>query len=126
MLTVENLEASYGDVRALDGVSLEVAEGAIVAIVGANGAGKTTLLKSIAGLLRPQRGEIAFNGSRIDGVDAPDRVRAGRRGRIRRTRRSSRAGVSCRWRSCPRTSPRRSATTTWSSSTRRSRPRASG
>ena len=58
MLTVENLEVSYGDVRALDGVSLEVAEGAIVAIVGANGAGKTTLIRTIAGMLRPARGRI--------------------------------------------------------------------
>ncbi len=52
MLAVENLEVAYGDVRALDDVSLEVAEGAIVAIVGANGAGKTTLIRTIAGMLQ--------------------------------------------------------------------------
>ena len=68
MLTVENLEVSYGDVRALDGVSLEVAEGAIVAIVGANGAGKTTLIRTIAGMLRPARGRILLRGHDIAGL----------------------------------------------------------
>jgi len=68
MLTVENLEVSYGDVRALDGVSLEVAEGAIVAIVGANGAGKTTLIRTIAGMLRPARGTIRLHGNDIAGL----------------------------------------------------------
>jgi len=68
MLTVENLEVSYGDVRALDGVSLEVAEGAIVAIVGANGAGKTTLIRTIAGMLRPARGRIRLRGNDIAGL----------------------------------------------------------
>ena len=68
MLTVENLEVSYGDVRALDGVSLEVAEGAIVAIVGANGAGKTTLIRTIAGMLRPARGSIRFRDNDIAGL----------------------------------------------------------
>jgi branched-chain amino acid transport system ATP-binding protein len=68
MLTVENLEVSYGDVRALDGVSLEVAEGAIVAIVGANGAGKTTLIRTIAGMLRPARGRIMLRGADIAGL----------------------------------------------------------
>ena len=68
MLTVENLEVSYGDVRALDGVSLEVAEGAIVAIVGANGAGKTTLIRTIAGMLRPLRGGIMLRGESIAGL----------------------------------------------------------
>jgi branched-chain amino acid transport system ATP-binding protein len=68
MLTVENLEVSYGDVRALDGVSLEVAEGAIVAIVGANGAGKTTLIRTIAGMLRPARGRIRLRENDIGGL----------------------------------------------------------
>jgi branched-chain amino acid transport system ATP-binding protein len=68
MLAVENLEVAYGDVRALDDVSLEVAEGAIVAIVGANGAGKTTLIRTIAGMLKPVRGRIALRGQAIEGL----------------------------------------------------------
>ena len=68
MLTVENLEVSYGDVRALDGVSLQVAEGAIVAIVGANGAGKTTLIRTIAGMLRPRAGRITLREVAIEGL----------------------------------------------------------
>jgi branched-chain amino acid transport system ATP-binding protein len=70
MLTVENLEVSYGDVRALDGVSLEVAEGAIVAIVGANGAGKTTLIRTIAGMLRPAKGRIMLRDASIGGLES--------------------------------------------------------
>jgi branched-chain amino acid transport system ATP-binding protein len=70
MLTVENLEVSYGDVRALDGVSLDVAEGAIVAIVGANGAGKTTLIRTIAGMLRPARGRIMLRDISIGGLES--------------------------------------------------------
>ena len=68
MLAVENLEVAYGDVRALDDVSLEVAEGAIVAIVGANGAGKTTLIRTIAGMLKPVRGRITLRGQDIEGL----------------------------------------------------------
>ena len=68
MLSVENLEVAYGDVRALDDVSLEVGEGAIVAIVGANGAGKTTLIRTIAGMLRPVRGRISLRGQNIEGL----------------------------------------------------------
>ena len=68
MLAVENLEVAYGDVRALDDVSLEVAEGAIVAIVGANGAGKTTLIRTIAGMLRPVHGRITLRGKSIEGL----------------------------------------------------------
>ncbi len=67
MLAVENLDVFYGDVQALDGVSLDVDEGAIVAIIGANGAGKTTLIRTLAGMLKPARGRISFSGADISG-----------------------------------------------------------
>jgi branched-chain amino acid transport system ATP-binding protein len=67
MLAVENLDVFYGDVQALDGVSLGIAEGAIVAIVGANGAGKTTLIRALAGMQRKLRGRITFRGTDISG-----------------------------------------------------------
>lgn len=62
MLTVENLEVYYGAIRALKGVSFEVNEGEVVALIGANGAGKTTTLHTITGLLRAQSGSIMFDG----------------------------------------------------------------
>ena len=67
MLSVENIDVFYGDAQALDGVSLDVAEGAIVAIVGANGAGKTSLIRTIAGMNVPARGTIRYRGSDIAG-----------------------------------------------------------
>ena len=67
MLRVENLDVFYGDAQALDGVSLEIDEGAIVAIVGANGAGKTSLIRTIAGMNVPARGAIRYRGSDIAG-----------------------------------------------------------
>jgi branched-chain amino acid transport system ATP-binding protein len=67
MLTVETLDVFHGDAQALDGVSLEVAEGSIVAIVGANGAGKSSLIRTIAGMHRPARGRIMFRGRDIAG-----------------------------------------------------------
>lgn len=73
MLTVENLEASYGAVRALHGISLEVAEGELVALLGVNGAGKSTTLKSISGVLRPVKGTIAFLGETITSK-TPERI----------------------------------------------------
>ncbi len=67
MLRVENLDVCYGDVQALNGVSLEIEEGAIVAIVGANGAGKTTLIRALAGMQRQLSGKIQFRGTDIAG-----------------------------------------------------------
>jgi branched-chain amino acid transport system ATP-binding protein len=67
MLTVETLDVFHGDAQALDGVSLEVTEGSIVAIVGANGAGKSSLIRTIAGMHRPARGRIVFRGRDIAG-----------------------------------------------------------
>ena len=67
MLSVQDIDVFYGDAQALDGVSLEVEEGAIVAIVGANGAGKTSLIRTIAGMNRPARGAIRYRGNDIAG-----------------------------------------------------------
>ncbi len=68
MLRVENLDVFYGDAQALDGVSLEIEEGAIVAIVGANGAGKTSLIRTIAGMHKPARGRILYRDQDIAGM----------------------------------------------------------
>jgi branched-chain amino acid transport system ATP-binding protein len=70
MLRIENLDVFHGDAQALDDVSLEIDEGAIVAIVGANGAGKTSLIRTIAGMLRPGRGRIAFRDTDITGWES--------------------------------------------------------
>ena len=70
MLRIENLDVFYGDAQALDDVSLEIDEGAIVAIVGANGAGKTSLIRTIAGMHRPARGRIAFHDTDIAGWES--------------------------------------------------------
>jgi len=67
MLTVENLDVFHGDAQALDGVSLTIEQGAIVAIVGANGAGKTSLIHTIAGMHRPSGGRILYRGRDIAG-----------------------------------------------------------
>jgi branched-chain amino acid transport system ATP-binding protein len=67
MLAVENLDVFHGDAQALEGVSLAVDEGTIVAIVGANGAGKTSLIRTIAGMHRPSRGRVVFRGTDISG-----------------------------------------------------------
>jgi branched-chain amino acid transport system ATP-binding protein len=73
MLKVENLDVFHGDAQALDGVSLEIEEGAIVAVIGPNGAGKTTLFNMIAGVYTPDAGTITFAGERTDGLP-PDKI----------------------------------------------------
>ncbi|PWC92367.1 branched-chain amino acid ABC transporter ATP-binding protein [Azospirillum sp. TSO5] len=83
MLSVNNIEVVYNDViLVLRGLSLEVPEGEIVALLGANGAGKSTTLKAISGLLKTEdgevtRGDITFNGERINGIDPDQIVRKG-------------------------------------------------
>ncbi len=63
MLTINNLEASYGGIRALRGISLHVKEREIVAVLGSNGAGKSTLLKTISAVVKPDSGEILLEGA---------------------------------------------------------------
>jgi branched-chain amino acid transport system ATP-binding protein len=70
MLSVQDLNLFYGDAQALAGVSLEVAQGEIVAIVGANGAGKSSLIRAIAGIEPPRSGEIFFQDKKITGLES--------------------------------------------------------
>jgi branched-chain amino acid transport system ATP-binding protein len=77
LLKVEELQVAYGAVRALSGVSLEVAAGEVVAILGANGAGKSTLLRTISGLVPTARGRIVFDGEAITNCESQVAVRKG-------------------------------------------------
>ena len=70
MLEVKNLKVAYGRVRAVKGITFSVEQGQVVTLVGTTGAGKTTTLRTISGLLRPEEGEIWFQGERIDAVPA--------------------------------------------------------
>ncbi len=77
MLKVEGIETWYGAIQALKGVSLDVKQGEIVALLGANGAGKSTTIKTITGLLKPAKGRIEFLGKDITGHEAEDIAEAG-------------------------------------------------
>jgi branched-chain amino acid transport system ATP-binding protein len=77
LLQVDDIEVRYGNIRALKGVSFEVDEGEIVALLGANGAGKTTTQKTVSGMLRPVLGAIVYDGQRIDGIPAHELIRLG-------------------------------------------------
>ena len=68
MLEVKDLHVSYGGIRALRGVNLEVPDGKIVTLIGANGAGKSTLLRTISGLVRAESGSVTYNGKEITGM----------------------------------------------------------
>jgi branched-chain amino acid transport system ATP-binding protein len=76
-LRLENVEASYGAVRALHGISLVVEEGSIVTMLGANGAGKSTTLKTISGMVRPTAGKIEFEGKSLAGLNTNQAMKLG-------------------------------------------------
>lgn len=73
MLALQTVHSAYGNIRALRGISLTVAYGEVVTLIGSNGAGKTTTLRTIIGLLTPREGQITLEGQRIDGL-SPDRI----------------------------------------------------
>lgn len=77
MLTVDDLYAGYAETSVLNGVSLEVTEGEIVALVGRNGAGKTTTLRTITGALGPSQGTVTFRGEEITGLPPMETARLG-------------------------------------------------
>ncbi len=77
MLEVDGIDVWYGQIQALRGLSMTVGDGEMIALVGANGAGKTTTLRTICGLLSPKRGQIRFDGERIDGQPAYTVVKHG-------------------------------------------------
>ena len=70
MLEVKDLQVSYGMIQAIKGVSFEVNQGEVIALIGANGAGKTTILHTVTGLLAPKAGSIVFEGQDITKVPA--------------------------------------------------------
>ncbi len=77
MLSVENLHVRYGQIEVLHGISLQVGEGEVVAVLGANGAGKSTLIKTIIGWLTPTLGECKLDNEPIDHLPTWDRVKRG-------------------------------------------------
>ena len=77
MLTIQNLEAAYGKVQVLHGISLEVPQGKLVTLIGSNGAGKTTTMRAISGMIKPTAGSISLGGRDITGLDSHRIARAG-------------------------------------------------
>ena len=116
---VRGIEKSFGDVKVLRGVDLEVQRGSIVALLGSNGAGKTTLISILSTLLRPDAGSASVEGA--DVVERPGDVRESisLTGSSPPSTRSSRAGrTSSWWRGCAtRPTPAASPTSCWSGST---------
>lgn len=77
MLAIKNLQAGYGKVEVLHGISLEVPKGKVVTLIGSNGAGKTTTMRAVSGMIAPTGGEITLNGKRIDGLESYHIARQG-------------------------------------------------
>jgi branched-chain amino acid transport system ATP-binding protein len=70
MLSIQNLEAGYGKVRVLHGITIDVPQGKVVTLIGSNGAGKTTTMRAISGMIKPTAGEIRLHGQRVDGLES--------------------------------------------------------
>jgi branched-chain amino acid transport system ATP-binding protein len=77
MLEVREIYVAYGPIKALKGVSMQVTEGEVVTVIGANGAGKSTFLKTLAGILKPRKGEILFEGASVGGNSSARMVKSG-------------------------------------------------
>ena len=77
LLQLENVHSYYGNIHALQGISLHVNEGEIVTLIGANGAGKSTTIRTISGIMHPREGTILFDGQAIHGVSAHELVGRG-------------------------------------------------
>jgi branched-chain amino acid transport system ATP-binding protein len=77
MLSIQNLQAAYGKVEVLHGISLEVPKGKLVTLIGSNGAGKTTTMRAISGMIRPKGGSVTLGGRNITGLESHKIARAG-------------------------------------------------
>lgn len=77
MLSIKNLEAGYGKVKVLHGISIDVPKSQVITLIGSNGAGKTTTMRAITGMIKPTGGEITLDGKKIDGFDSHKIARLG-------------------------------------------------
>ena len=77
MLKIQNLQAAYGKVEVLHGISLEVPKGKLVTLIGSNGAGKTTTMRAISGMIKPKAGSVTLGGVDITGLESHKIARAG-------------------------------------------------
>ncbi|OOG50561.1 ABC transporter ATP-binding protein [Polaromonas sp. C04] len=70
MLSIKNLEAGYGKIQVLHGISIDVPRGKVVTLIGSNGAGKTTTMRAVSGMIKPTAGSITLQGKRVDGLES--------------------------------------------------------